>query len=494
MPERRSPRPPRHHPAPPRRLLAALLLLAAAGPTLAATAAAPPRAATALPPAVSAQLARAQVPPRALAVWLQALDAAQPRLDWNGRQAMNPASVQKLVTTSAALDLLGPAWTWTTPVWFTGPLRQGVLDGSVVIQGTGDPKLVIERVWLLLRRLRAAGVQEIRGDILLDNSAFVPPEATPGDFDGEPWRPYNVLPDALLLNYKAVTLSFLPEPARKLARVVADPALAGVTADASVPLLPGPCDDWRAGLRLDATDPARWHFAGGFPATCGEKSWPLAYAEPKTYNARLVDALWRELGGKLAGTVRDGRLAAGAQPAFEFASPPLADVIRDINKYSNNVMAEQLFLTLARERSGKPVVTQEDGRTVVTAWLTERLGTLPEDTVIVNGSGLARQTRISARTLAQLLLSVGHGAFMPELLSSLPVSGVDGTLRRSAAAAGRTHLKTGSMRDVAALAGEVLSASGRRWVLVALINDPHAGAAHGALDALVEWVGRDAPD
>jgi len=153
-----------------------------------------------------------------------------------------------------------------------------------------------------------------------------------------------------------------------------------------------------------------------------------------------------------------------------------------------------LLLTLARQTTGKATVTPEDGRALLQQWLRERPGLPPgDDAVIANGSGLSRQTRLSAQTLGRLLVWVAHSGFMPELLSSLPVTGVDGTLRRSSAAPGRTHLKTGSMNGVAALAGEVLSTSGRRWVLVALVNDPRAAAAHPALDALVDWVAQDAP-
>ena len=138
----------------------------------------------------------------------------------------------KLLTTAAALDLLGPAWSWSTPVWLQGTVTNGVLDGNLVIKGSGDPKLVLERIWLLLRRVQQQGVREIRGDIVLDRSAFAVPERDPAEFDGEALRPYNVRPDALLLNYKALLLTFTPDPARGVARVAVEPPLAGVQIDA----------------------------------------------------------------------------------------------------------------------------------------------------------------------------------------------------------------------------------------------------------------------
>ena len=458
------------------RAIASLLLVAALGPALARER---------LPAAVEQALQRAQVPPEALVVVVQDATRGTQSLAWQPRLAVNPASVVKLATTYAALDLLGPSWQWMTPVWLLGRLNQGVLEGDLVIKGSGDPKLVVERLWLLLRRVRQMGVREIRGDIVLDRSAFVVPEQSPADFDGERLRPYNVQPDALLLNYKSVLLNFVPGPPRTDAAVVAEPPLGGVRIDDSVTLSNGPCNDWRAGLKAEFDDPSRIRFAGSYPAACGEKQWPVAYADPASYNARAIRALWAEAGGQLGGQVRDGAAPAGTAPTFEVASPPLADVVRDINKYSNNVMAQQLFLTLGLTQRG--VGSPETARDVLRQWFAERFGDAASDAAIDNGSGLSRQTRISAQTLARLLMHAWASPVMPELAASLAVSGRDGTMRRSQAPAGRAHLKTGSLRDVAGVAGYVLADNGRRYVLVAIVNHPNANAARPALDALVQW-------
>ena len=415
------------------------------------------------------------------------------RLALNERALVNPASLFKLATTAAAIDLLGPTYTWSTPVWLAGPVVDGVLDGSLVIKGSGDPKLVLERLWLLLRRVRALGVQEIRGDIVLDRSAFVVPEASPGDFDGEPFRPYNVRADALLVNYKSIVLTFTPDLARGVVAVAAEPPLAGVSVDATVPLLlsAASCEDWRGALKGEFGDPARVRFAGGYAPACGERVWPIAYAEPATYNARAVEALWRELGGRLTGSVRDGLAAVGTKPTFEVVSPPLAEVVRDINKFSNNVMAQQLFLTLGLTQRGTG--TPEAARDVLNRWLDERFGNDAAGAVVHNGSGLSRETRLSAALLARLLQWTWASPAMPDLVASLPASGLDGTLRRSKAPLGRAHLKTGSLRDVAGVAGIVHGLSGQRWVLVAIINHPNANNddARAAFDALVRWTAND---
>jgi D-alanyl-D-alanine carboxypeptidase/D-alanyl-D-alanine-endopeptidase (penicillin-binding protein 4) len=476
---------------------------AAVAPLAAGAAAAllagPVRAAQSLPPEALLALQRGGVPAQALSVVIHDATSGRRVLQWQEQRSVNPASLTKLLTTMAALERLGPAYTWATPVWLTGPVKDGVLEGSLVIKGTGDPKLVLERVWLLLRRVQQLGVRRIHGDIVLDNAAFQAPEAEPGDFDGEPLRPYNVRASALLLNFRSAVYGFLPDEAAGVARVTMEPPLAGTAFDRTVPLAAGPCGDWRTALKA-GFEAGRTRFAGSYATACGEQNWPVADPQPASFDARLIEALWREMGGQLQGTVREGPAPEG-RPAFEVRSPALAEVIRDINKYSNNVMAQQLFYTLALQArrnngaAGAAVepVTADAARDTLLRWLVDRTGTLDGDTVIDNGSGLSRHTRITALRLARLLSQAFDSTVMSELMSSLPVSGLDGTLRRSRATPGRAHLKTGSLRDVAAVAGYVLSNSGRRFVLVAIINHPNANAARPALDALVQWTLRDTP-
>ncbi len=443
---------------------------------------------TALPPPVRQALRAAQIPEEALSVVIEEAGGARTLLSHRPRESVNPASLAKLLTTYAALDLLGPSWQWTTPLYLEGNVRDGVLDGHLHIQGRGDPRLVVERLWQALRRIQQSGVREIRGDIVLDRSAFAPTGVAPGDFDGDAARPYNVQPDALLLNFHVSTWSFLPDPGRRVARVLND--IEGPSAgmpSASVPLAEGPCGDWRTALQAQPADDG-WRFDGRYPASCGEQSWPLADPDPARYGHRLVAMLWREIGGRLSGRVRDGAAPAGLTPMLELRSPPLAEVVRDINKFSNNVMAQQLFLTLARARQPESPASLASARQTLTRWVADRIGEpAPGELVIDNGSGLSRDARVTARWLAHLLQHAWSSAVMPEFVASLPVTGLDGTLRRSRAPAGRAHLKTGSLRDVNGLAGYVLGDDASRWVFVAIVQHPRAGAARPALDALVQW-------
>ncbi|MEJ8838757.1 D-alanyl-D-alanine carboxypeptidase/D-alanyl-D-alanine endopeptidase [Ramlibacter sp. AN1133] len=439
-----------------------------------------------LPPEIEAVLAQGELPRDAVTVLVAPAEGGPPRIAHRIDAPVNPASIAKLATTFAALELLGPTFTWTTPVYFDGPVRDGVLQGNLVIKGQGDPKLVIERLWLLLHQVQSLGVRSIAGDIVLDRSAFALPPHDPAAFDGQPLRPYNASPDALLVNYKAVTLTITP--ANGAARVRADPPLAGVQWPAAVPLATGTdCGDWITALAADFSNLSQVRFAGRFPASCGERVWQLAFPDPAGYTLRAVAAMWRDMGGQLRGGVRDGSVPPASKPAFEFASPPLAEVVRDINKYSNNVMAQQVFLTLSLQQRGTG--TFEGSREVLRAWWRDRFGSEPP--VTENGSGLSRFESMTARQLGALLQAAWVSPLMPDLAASLPALGLDGTLRRQRQNVGLAHLKTGSLNEVSGVAGYVHGANGRRWILVAIANHPRrAGVIRNAAQALVEWAAR----
>ncbi len=456
------------------------------------------------PRAVDKALVRAQVPRDA--VTLLVVDAAgrqPPRLAHRSTVPMNPASVMKLVTTYAALDMLGPDFTWNTRITLDGSLSDGILHGDVIVRGGGDPKLVVERLQALLGQVQASGVKVIRGDIVLDRSAFQVPVQGADEFDGEPLRPYNARPDALLVNFKSLVLRFTPDLASGRARVQLEPPMAGLMVDESVPLARvARCGDWRGELRATVDNPNRIEFGGSYSAACGERVWPTAYAEPATFAARAIEGSWRVLGGLLTGRARDatptelallrarGTLSGEKAPVrLDAPSLPLRDIVRDVNKFSNNVMAQHLFLTLGQsaQPGEHPQGTPEAGRAALEAWWKKNL---PQQSapVMDNGSGLSRTERISAASLAGMLQHAAQSRVAHDYLDSLPVAGVDGTLReRAKAVAGQAFVKTGSLRDVTAVAGYANGASGARYIVVGIVNHPNAGAARPALDALIQW-------
>ncbi len=464
--------------------LAAALALLAAGLPLGAPAQ--------LPEPVARALVKAGIPEASASLYVHEVGAQRPLLTAGAERAMNPASTIKLLTTYAALDTLGPAFSWTTEAYAAGPLKDGVLAGDLVIKGQGDPKLTLENFWLLLRGLRGRGVREIRGDLVLDRSYFTAEEFDASRFDDQPTRPYNTGPDALLVNFKAVRLQFIPDPEARAVRIIAEPALPQVRIDNKLALdASGPCGDWVARLKLDTqgdATAARLTFSGAFAASCGERARHFSVLGHAQYTLALFRELWRELGGTLTGTVREGAAGADARLIASVQSPALSEVVRDINKYSNNVMARQLFLTLGAAGAGAPATAEKSGR-VIRQWLAGKGLAFPE-LVLENGSGLSRAERISAHSLGQLLLAAFRSPVMPELMASLPVAAVDGTMKKrlsGADIAGQAHLKTGSLSGVRAIAGYVLDGAGRRVVVVLFVNHANAGNTQGVQDALLRW-------
>jgi D-alanyl-D-alanine carboxypeptidase/D-alanyl-D-alanine-endopeptidase (penicillin-binding protein 4) len=455
-------------------LAAALTLCCAAG-----------AAADLKPDVYLAKLAAARIPAEAAAVVVKPLDGGQLGFTANAKKPMNPASTMKLVTTYSALHLLGPAFTFRTELSADGPVTAEALRGDLYVRGGGDPHLVIENLWQMVTRLRGFGIRDIRGDLVLDKTFFEPLKHDPGEFDGEEGRAYNVGPDALLLNFKSVAITLVPDTVAKVVRVVVVPEVAGLKAPRTVPAVEGGCGDWRGKLRADINDPMNIHLGGVYPLACGERAIYLGALEHTNYFAAVFRALWERQGGSWTGTVREGKVSATARLVAAQESPPLAMLIRDINKFSNNVMTQQLFLTMgaAGGEPGNPA----RGAAAVRGLLAVRGIDAPE-LILENGCGLSRVERISAGSLAHVLEDAWSSQWMPELMSSLPISGVDGTMKGRNVPAGAAHMKTGQLEDTRAVAGYVLAASGKRYVVVAIINHANARYGTGAHDALIEWV------
>ncbi|MES2935279.1 MAG: D-alanyl-D-alanine carboxypeptidase/D-alanyl-D-alanine-endopeptidase [Pseudomonadota bacterium] len=446
-------------------------------------------AAQALPASVRAALQQAGIPAGAVATYVQEIGSKKTLIASNANDSFNPASTMKLLTTDAALELLGPTYTWKTQAYSVAPQVGDVLQGNLIIKGNGDPKLVLENFWLFLRQLRARGIREIRGNLVLDRSAFELETFDAEKFDGDPLKPYNAGPDALLLNYNAVGFRFIPDEANGVINVSVDPPLAGYTIHAPK-LGSGSCDDWQNKLQA-SVGADNTKFDGSFAASCGEKIWFLhpTQLSQSQYFAAVFRQLWRDMGGSFKGEVVSGITPADARLLAEWQSPSLPEVIRDINKFSNNVMARQLLLTLAIDSSKRPATPQR-GALAVKAWLASKNIDAPE-LVIENGSGLSRIERVSASTMGRMLVAAFRSPTMSEFISSMPLVGYDGTMRRrltTSAVAGNAHIKTGSLNDVRALAGYVTSASGKNYAVVSMINHANASRGQEAQDALLQWV------
>jgi D-alanyl-D-alanine carboxypeptidase/D-alanyl-D-alanine-endopeptidase (penicillin-binding protein 4) len=461
------------------KLLAVIALATASLPTLA----------DGLPPTVLKALKAAQIPAASVAVVVQPVDAAAPLVAHNAGQAMNPASVMKLVTTYAALDLLGPAYTWKTTAWVEDAAVDGILRGNLYLRGSGDPRFAIEHLWSLLRQLRVRGIERIAGDVVLDRTVFNVPSIDPGAFDDKPMRPYNVGPDGLLLNFRALRFTLLPDNGKP--RLLLETPSEGLRVDNQLRAGNGECgSNWKDQISvrlIPENNGNRLEFTGSYAALCGEKTLNLSPLPADAQAGGLIRALWKELGGSLGGQVRDGSVPVGASLLARHESAPLADAVRDINKFSNNVMARQVFLTLGNDSAP---ATAERARQRISDWLAGRNLRFNE-LVLDNGSGLSRSERISADSLNRLLLDAWKNPVMPEFVSSLPIVGIDGTMKKrlnGSEATGRAHIKTGTLDGVKTAAGYALDAQGRRCTVTFLINHPKAQAGSAAIDALLVWV------
>jgi D-alanyl-D-alanine carboxypeptidase/D-alanyl-D-alanine-endopeptidase (penicillin-binding protein 4) len=442
-----------------------------------------------LPASVADALKKVGIPQQNVAVYVRAVESDSPILSQNADRAMNPASVMKMVTTNAALDLLTPAYRWKTEIYRDGNLANWQLQGNLIIKGYGDPSFKAQDFWRLLISLRQAGVKKISGDLIIDKSYFA--AAIAGEsFDSEKWRAYNALPSAFLVNGRNTSFKFTAGD--EAVNITQEFELPEVMIVNKLRRATGACGDWRSRMTYDVQpgdDKAVVTFSGSYATDCGERFLELSLFEDEEYAFFTFKKLWRELGGEFNGTLKLQETPLSAVKVLEQSSEPLGSIVRDINKWSNNVMARQLLLTIAAEKVGAPA-TEAKGITAIQAWLAAN-GLKLNGLVIENGSGLSRVERISAELLGQMLVRAYSSPVMPEMMASLPILSIDGTIQqrmKDSQSNGRAHLKTGSINGVSAIAGYVLDANSHRHVLVMLVNHAKAGASKAAQDALIEWV------
>ncbi|MBP0592469.1 D-alanyl-D-alanine carboxypeptidase/D-alanyl-D-alanine-endopeptidase [Paraburkholderia sp. LEh10] len=446
---------------------------------------------TVLPPPVMAGLQRAQVPLSSISVVVEKIGDRTPILALNAGKPMMPASTMKLVTTYAGLSMLGPDYRWKTTAYAQGNVDgNGVLHGNLYVQGTGDPKLVPEELIDLVQKIRKSGITGIDGALVLDKRFFDPSTRDLPAFDEDANAPYNVGPDPLLYAFKSLSFTMSPSDDGKV-QIDVLPALAQLQIDNELRATRGPC---RGELVTPAVTPAsngvvNASFVGDYPLRCGERTVNVAVLDHTAFFAGGFLALWQQTGGTFTGTTREGAVPIDAKLVATHQGPVLSDIVHDINKFSNNTMARNLFLTIGAV-TNRPPATPAKSASAIESFL-HRSALPMEYLSLDNGSGLSRDEHITALALADLLQSANASPVAQVFVDSLPVVGVDGTMRNrltSKPVNGNAHIKTGTLRDVRAIAGYVASADGQSYVVVSLINDPHAEAARAAHDELLEWV------
>lgn len=443
-----------------------------------------------LPLPFSQALKNTSIPPESVAIFVQPVNGDSPTVTHNSDRPMNPASVMKLVTTYAALEKLGPAYRWKTEVYRDGEVRNGVLRGNLILKGYGDPNFQAQDFWRLLMRLQQLGIQSVQGDLIIDKTYFSA-QTTAIPFDEEVWRAYNATPSAFLVGGRKTSLQF--DVVDGQVQVQQEFALPEVKIQSALLLRDGECGNWRSNIQYTVTpqknNTAKVSLGGTYSAQCETRYLELSLFNDELYAFYTFKKLWAELGGKFKGKLLVRAMPENAIKVLEQFSMPLGESIRDINKWSNNLMARQLLLTLAAEDNPNNA-TEAHGAEVVSQQL--KALQLPNDSLVIeNGSGLSRIERISAQQLGAMLVKAFHRPVMAELIASLPILGVDGTTKtrmQTSQALAQIHIKTGSINGVSALAGYVLNQQGQRDVVVMMVNDANAYQARPAQDTLLEWV------
>ena len=456
-----------------------------------------PAAQSALPDAINTSLQKAGIPASAVSVVVLPItttnfDAVV--VSQNADVAMHPASTMKLVTTLVALEELGPDFRWKTTMLSDAPHATEVLNGNVYLRGGGDPDLNVQKLGAMLRDLRNQGVREINGNIVLDRSYFQParPDANAIPFDEYPDAYYNVIPDALLIHSNISSIALQSDADNIDARLLTP--LNNTTLINQLTLNKKPCatweKTWQAPTVAVSGDTIGITLNGSFPRNC-KISQHINILDRNQYIAHVIRALWQELGGTWQGQAIDGNTPDYAHLLIEHQSETLADIIRIVNKHSDNAMARSIYLSLGAQ-SGVQINANsaQTAEARIRAWLF-RHGINDAGLVLENGSGLSRSEQISAKQMAALLLAGAHSNWYPEFASYLPLAGMDGTMRRrlkDSPAAQHARIKTGTLKDSIAIAGYVRDIHDQNWIVVAMVNSAAAENARPALDLLINWV------
>jgi D-alanyl-D-alanine carboxypeptidase/D-alanyl-D-alanine-endopeptidase (penicillin-binding protein 4) len=424
------------------------------------------------------------------------------------QRAMHPGSTMKLLTTMAALDRLGPIFRARTELRATAEVVSGTLQGDLFVRGGADGDLSLDAMRDMLQTLRNIGIKKIEGNVVLDRELFRPARSDLGlpPFDEAPEFPYNVIPDALLINTNLVQVELRANSSRLQAVML--PEMEHISIASSLRLIDASCSKWEDGWKIplverSASGRIKVQLNGTFPRNCSKIIW-LNVLDRNDFAERFIRTSWHKLGGKWTGEAATGATPPEARLLAEHVGRALPETLRDINKLSNNLLARSLFLSMGSletdvELGSRPLpFTGEDTRlraeNTVRQWL-RSYGVDDTGLVLENGSGLSRIERSSAAQMAAVL-QIGLGStWAPEYMASLPIVGLDGTMRnrlRDGPATSRARLKTGTLSGITAIAGYVPDANNQMCIVVGFINHPLAGNGRGraVLDALVNWVAR----
>ena len=434
---------------------------------------------------------------------VQPLDGGPALLSYQATRPFVLASTSKLITSMAALDLLGPGYRWRTRAYLSGPLTNGRLLGDLVLRGGGDASLTSQDLLAWFQQLREQGLHEVWGDIILNRDAFsLRPQDLVSTPEPTPERPHHVRPDALALDAGVVRVAVQADSGGR-ANIQVTPPLHDVKLINALGR-GGACVANAVYRDVEGTPQPQLQVNGQWSARCGVQQIRFAPVSMRDLGLRGIEGLWLQAGGVLRGRVIEhspsspvpwqpaDAQAVAAAPFSEHVSAPLSAQLIEMNKRSDNLIARHLMLSLAPDFPNRAATT-DAAQARVRDWLNRR-GVRKESVGLDTGSGLSRQEKATPQAMVHLLARAARGPQGKLLIKSLPIAGVDGTLEgrlRGGAAEGQAWLKTGTLLDTRGLAGYVRTRSGRMLGVCLLANHAdNVAAATPALDACVEWAAR----
>jgi serine-type D-Ala-D-Ala carboxypeptidase/endopeptidase (penicillin-binding protein 4) len=445
------------------------------------------------------QLLKAGLPEEALAFVAYPLHQPEQLISIQQQEAMQPASTMKLVTSIVALERLGPGYRGKT-LLLAYETPQAQMSQPLVLKGLASMDFNQQELWSLLQQAYDQGIRQIPA-IEIDRSFFTParPEPLAMPFDETPREYYNLQPDALFLQRNMLSIKLTSTASQisgQISPMLQDLAL--VTTEAK--LTETGCDQWypdptQLAFRRQP-DEIQLVLQGSFATHC-EKRHYLQLVNRVDFSRLLLQQLWQQISGQAdIPVIEKGKTQASVVIA-QHQSRALAEVLRDINKSSDNAITRQLYLTLGANQPNPIYPTTAEAAAHQVRQFISQHGLDPTSLVLENGSGLSRTERISPELMAALLHHAYQAPYQMELIASMPLSGVDGTLKRrlnQPATKGKARLKTGTLRNVTALAGYVTDQSGRTWVVASFINDPKSARGKPVLDYLIEWISQQQLD
>ncbi|MCK6526716.1 D-alanyl-D-alanine carboxypeptidase/D-alanyl-D-alanine-endopeptidase [Myxococcota bacterium] len=436
----------------------------------------------ALAPVIEPLIAESKVRRSDLGMMVADLDTGEVLYALDPDRSMNPASCLKLVTAAAALEALGPAFRFKTE-FLRRPdaeVADGVLKGDLYVRGSGDPEMVYERLWKAAVDVRSRGVEQVAGNLVLDDSAFDDVREIAGwelDDGDSSESAYNAPISALSANFNAIGVVVAPgggpgelahvalETPTRYARILNQAITGRPRTTRTIEIVRRPV---AGGVELVVK--------GSMPAGAPPKVFYRPVVDPTEFFGALFVEFFRQLGGRVEGRVKRGRAPDDAVPVHVAWSPPLSVLVADMDKFSNNFIAEHLVKAMGVQLQGAPGTTEKG--LAMSRRVLEAAGVAWEDVRVTNGSGLSRQNRISAAQLCRVIRwAAGRFRTAPEFLSSLAISGVDGTLHSRMGGElleGRIRGKTGTVNGVASLAGVQEVPGGRRLAFAYMANGVRA--------------------